>query len=301
MRPARARRERWDRPRTLRTPFPTLRFILNHPLTARRPVAALGRYVGWQLRSRLQQEIEVSWIEGAKLVVRRGMTGATGNLYCGLHECADMAFLLHLLRPGDLFVDVGANVGSYTVLASAVCGARSIAIEPDPLTAQALRRNVEANRMVDRVTVVEAAVGADEGTVSFTTGHDTTNHVARSGEAGTREVPLRTLDRLLTGEDPLLIKIDVEGYEPSVLAGARRVIEGDRLAAVIAETVDAAMRSELAQAGFVEARYEPVQRKIVTGRAGPAAAEGNRLFVRENLIRGRLEAAPHRRIAGVAV
>ncbi|MBB5751891.1 FkbM family methyltransferase [Prosthecomicrobium pneumaticum] len=264
-------------------------------------MAALGRYVGWQLRSRLQQEIEVSWIEGAKLVVRRGMTGAAGNLYCGLHECADMAFLLHLLRPGDLFVDVGANVGSYTVLASAVCGARSIAIEPDPLTAQALRRNVEANRMVDRVTVVEAAVGADEGTVSFTTGHDTTNHVARSGEAGTREVPLRTLDRLLAGEDPLLIKIDVEGYEPSVFAGARRVIEGDRLAAVIAETVDAAMRSQLAQAGFVEVRYEPFQRKIVSGRAGPAAAEGNRLFVRENLIRGRLEAAPHRRIAGVAV
>ena len=45
-----------------------------------------------------------------------GMTGATGNVYCGLHEFEDMALVLHALRPRDLFVDVGANVGSYTVL-----------------------------------------------------------------------------------------------------------------------------------------------------------------------------------------
>jgi hypothetical protein len=47
-----------------------------------------------------------------------GMTGATGNLYVGLHEFEEMAFLLHFLRPGDLFADVGANVGSYTILAA---------------------------------------------------------------------------------------------------------------------------------------------------------------------------------------
>jgi hypothetical protein len=56
----------------------------------------------------------------------------TGNLYAGLHEFSEMGFLLHLLRQNDLFVDVGANLGSYTVLASAVCQARNIAFEPVP-------------------------------------------------------------------------------------------------------------------------------------------------------------------------
>ena len=45
------------------------------------------------------------------------MHGVTGNVYCGLHDFAEMSFMLHLLRAGDLFADIGANVGSYTVLA----------------------------------------------------------------------------------------------------------------------------------------------------------------------------------------
>jgi hypothetical protein len=105
--------------------LPTLRFIASHPLGSRRPLSAYWRYARWQVESRLCAEVEFNWIEGAKLIARNGMTGATGNIYCGLHEFTDMAFLLHLLRPDDLFVDVGANIGSYTVLASAVCGART--------------------------------------------------------------------------------------------------------------------------------------------------------------------------------
>lgn len=52
------------------------------------------------------------------------MTGATGNIYVGLHEFEDMAFLLHVLRRTDLFVDVGANIGSYTILAGGAAGAK---------------------------------------------------------------------------------------------------------------------------------------------------------------------------------
>jgi len=122
--------------------------------------------------------VEFSWIEGSKLIARNGMTGATGNIYCGLHEFADMAFVLHLLRPDDLFVDVGANVGSYTVLASTVCGARTIAIEPDPETARSLQRNIDANGIGDRVAIVQAAVGDRRGRTHFTVGNDTTNRVA---------------------------------------------------------------------------------------------------------------------------
>ena len=74
------------------------------------------------------------WIGGQRLSIRRGMRGATGNIYVGLHEFADMMLTLNFLREGDLFLDIGANVGSYTVLASGICRAVTWAFEPDPGT-----------------------------------------------------------------------------------------------------------------------------------------------------------------------
>src|SRR4051794_13217694 len=103
-----------------------VRFISSNLLTRGARFKALARVAGWQISGRLQAEIIVPWIANQKLAVKRGMTGATGNIYTGLHEFPDMMFLLHFLRPGDLFLDIGANVGTYTVLASGVCRASSV-------------------------------------------------------------------------------------------------------------------------------------------------------------------------------
>lgn len=138
----------------------TMNFILRHPMNRGRPISAIARFAKWQFVSRFRREVDFTWIAGSKLVVSRGMTGATGNIYCGLHEYVDMAFVLHVLRPGDLFLDVGANVGSYTVLAAAVCGASAITIEPDPTTARYLARNISANNIDTRCTIAQTAVGS---------------------------------------------------------------------------------------------------------------------------------------------
>ena len=128
--------------------FNTLRFITSHPLGRRDKWATVLRYLRWQIGSRIAQgPIAVDFINNTRLLVRPGMTGATGNIYCGLHEFEDMAFLLHFLRPSDLFVDIGANIGSYTILASAVIGAHGIAFEPVPQTFQSLIDNIHLNRI----------------------------------------------------------------------------------------------------------------------------------------------------------
>jgi len=94
-----------------------LRFITRHPLTRNARLATLVRWLRWQVGSRLLPgPVIVPFVNDTGLIVRPGMTGATGNVYCGLHEFEDMALVLHALRLGDLFVDVGANVGSYTAL-----------------------------------------------------------------------------------------------------------------------------------------------------------------------------------------
>lgn len=284
--------------------LPTLRFIASHPLSSRHPLSAYWRYARWQVESRLRDEVVFDWIEGSKLVARNGMTGATGNIYCGLHEFVDMAFLLHLLRPGDLFVDVGANIGSYTVLASAVCGSRSIAIEPDPGTVQSLKRNVDMNGIGDRVTVIEAAVGAAAGTVRFTVGQDTTNRVTGETDEATRQVRVCTLDDILANKDPVLIKMDVEGYEPQVVGGALATLAKPSLAAVITETTDPKIESVLENCGFVRATYQPFERLIAAVPPAPegvSAASNNTRFVRIDQVRERLTTALHRNVASVLV
>src|SRR5476651_2134868 len=110
----------------------TFGFIFAHPLGKRHPVKSILRFIGWQLQSAFSPSglIIKTFVKPVKFYARKGLTGITGNIYTGLHEFNDMAFLLHFLRPGDCFFDIGANVGSYTLLASGVCKATSIAVEP---------------------------------------------------------------------------------------------------------------------------------------------------------------------------
>lgn len=272
-------------------PFKTLCFILGHPFNRGRPLQAVARYAAWQVRSRLASEVEVEWIGGTKLVARHGMTGATGNIYCGLHEFRDMAFVLHALRPGDLFVDVGANIGSYTILASGVYGAHSIAIEPDAGTARHLARNIAANGLEGLVDVKLTAVGEQSGSIAFTTGQDTTNRVATGADRDVQVVPLARLDDLLDGRDPTLIKLDVEGYETQALRGAEKSLANPALLAVLLETVEDEALAALTRHGFVRHGYDPRTRRLLDG--GDAGGEANVLFVRgTGRLQERLSSAP---------
>ena len=105
-----------------------IKFITNHPLNDEHKLSAIIRFAKWQIGSRLVPgAIVYEWINGSKFLVKTGETGLTGNIYTGLHEFPDMSFLLHFLRAEDHFVDIGANVGSYTILACSAIGAASSA------------------------------------------------------------------------------------------------------------------------------------------------------------------------------
>ncbi|HRX63317.1 MAG TPA: hypothetical protein P5260_19180 [Candidatus Competibacter sp.] len=122
----------------------TLSFLLSHPLGQGRKLQILRRYFGWQIGARHGWCL-VRWSANLPTVVTCWFdraTGATGNVYVGLHEFEDMAFVLHFLRAGKLFVDIGANVGSYTMLATACVKARCIAFEPGANGFAWLERNV---------------------------------------------------------------------------------------------------------------------------------------------------------------
>jgi FkbM family methyltransferase len=207
------------------------------------------------------------------------MTGATGNLYCGLHEFFDMMLLLHFLRGNDLFLDIGSNIGSYAILASGGCGASTWAFEPDPDAVTSLKRNVELNSLQRLITVQNIALGRSDCSVPFTVGHDTVNRVANLSDLDVRMVRQRPLDSVIEGRSPAMMKLDVEGYEEEVMAGANKTLENPALKIVVIETVTPNIRTQLNRNGFVEANYEPFSRDLQHGPRTCGIA--NVLFVRD--------------------
>jgi len=227
----------------------------------------------------MQKELIVPWIAGQRLAIRRGMTGATGNVYAGLHEFADMLLALHFLREGDLFLDIGANVGSYTVIGSGVCRASTWAFEPDPNTALALKRNVAINGLDALVTVHELALGATQGETLFTVGLDTINKVAAAGETNVRTIHQERLDALIGAAKPVMIKMDVEGYEEEVLRGASDLLANECLKVIEIETVTSKSVELLLKNHFERAYYDPFNRSL--NREPVGANSNNSVFVRD--------------------
>ena len=274
--------------------------IARHPLNRGTVLDTLLRWLKWQIGSRLVPgPVLVPFVNSHSLLAQAGMTGVTQNIYVGLAEFREMAFLLHVLRPNDLFVDVGANIGAYTILAASV-GCSVIAIEPIEETFRWLRRNVDVNGLSGRVELHLCGVGACQSKLRFTASQDTINHVCTSGESGD-EVEVTTLDALLAGRLPSIMKIDVEGFEFQVLQGARVTLRSKQLQAIIVEVNGLCRRynvaehqisEELRGFGFAPIEYDPFRRAVsLCGEM--QTAHPNVIFVRDKVtIADRVANAP---------
>ncbi len=121
-----------------------------------------------------------------------------------------------------LFVDVGANMGFYSVMAGRQ-GNRVMAIEPNPKAYSCLVDNVTKNLGAGASETYNAVAWSNDGTVRLLEGgYSDTSRVSAEGKRLVRAV---SLDSLLRGAAPSLIKIDAEGSELQVLQGARRTLE----------------------------------------------------------------------------
>lgn len=288
----------------------TLKFIMRHPLNRGRFWTALVIYLRWQIGSRLVPgSVAVPFINGTRLLVKSGMTGATQNIYCGLQEFEDMALVLHTLRPGDIFVDGGANVGSYTILAAGACGAYVTAVEPVPSTFSHLLDNIHLNDVESLVTALNVGLGAVPGQLHFSQDLDTVNHVLNAEESMLSfgiSVPVDTMDAALKGQGPTIIKIDVEGYESEVLKGAIASLASDKLLAVVMELNgsgnrygfdEAKLHMEMLELGFISCAYDPWKRLLTPIKT--KNAEGNTLYVKNiDSLAVRVASAPYRIVHG---
>ena len=268
-----------------------LKYILNHQLTKGQPVQGIFRFVQWQIRSRINSGEHIyTWISDLKLSVKKGMHGATGCIYVGLPEFEDMGFLLHFLNTEDLFIDIGANVGSYTILASGNNNSTSISIEPVPSTFSWLKKNIELNHLNEKVSSFNIGLGDVESVLHFTNGLGTTNHVVDKSFKDAIEVPVKKLDDLVDIDDletDILIKLDVEGFEYNVLIGGQTTLCSDKTKAIIVELngsgnrygfKDSLVDEKLRSFGFSTYSYDPFTKSL---KLIPIFnTEGNTLYIK---------------------
>jgi len=168
---------------------------------------------------------------------RRWVVGAGPHGYwLGTYEADKQRLLQTLLREGDCFFDVGANVRFFTLLASALVGrsGRVVAFEPLPQNLAFLRRHLLLNR-VRNAAVYDAAVSDAAGVVAFAEGDSrSAGRINRSGRLAVRAVTLDDLWRRGEVPAPRAVKIDVEGAEGAVLRGAAGLLSAARPVVVLA-------------------------------------------------------------------
>jgi FkbM family methyltransferase len=168
-------------------------------------------------------------------------------------------------------------------------------------TAARLEYNVVVNALGNLVTVHRVGIGSRPGALRFAVAEDTVNHVTAEDDA--EEFPVETLDHILSHKAPTLIKIDVEGFEPEVLIGAKEVLKSESLLALIVEINGSYRRygfslrdviEPLTNAGFDPCSYDPNSR-ILTGLSAPDTNSANTIFIRDRrAVEARLTTAPPR-------
>jgi FkbM family methyltransferase len=163
------------------------------------------------------------------------LTDATGLCHTYKWERFIWLNILRELKPNDVFWDVGANIGFYSLLASSCPGVIVIAFEPNPATVKVLRKNIELNKRPD-IRVLNIALSESVGMSRFDTiQRDSTSaraHLANEETDGTIEVAANRGDTLVESGDvpkPDVLKIDVEGAEYLVVKGMGDALSSCRL------------------------------------------------------------------------
>ena len=276
--------------------FKIIKFIINHPIGKTNKFKYLYNFFKWQIISKIYKyPIIVNYIQDSKLIVKKSLHSATANMYVGLQEFEEMAFTLHVLKEEDFFCDIGANIGIYSILASKIKKSKTIAFEPDKTAFYYLKNNISINNIEDKVLLNKFALGNFNGNINFSKNLNSENHIINSSDKNIRVVNIQTLNTCITNI-PILIKIDVEGYEYHILQGASEILKNKTLKAIIIELngiakryniQDSSIHNLLLKNNFKLYNYNPFLKKI---SAKKEFSHGNNLYIRDiEFIKNRIQ------------
>lgn len=207
----------------------------NHPITEKNSLFSFFRYYVWfNVFVFFKDEINFNWIKNVKLKIRKGDAGLVGNFYYGLHEFEESLFLLHYARKNDVFLDIGANLGHYSLLLSGIKECKSFAIEPVPSTYERLIHLIEFNKLENLIEPINIGVSDKKGELFFSTDKGTMNRIVSDNYLNKKLVDVKRIDEI-TPNHINILKMDVEGFEKFALEGAHKTLQSEELNVLILE------------------------------------------------------------------
>ncbi len=219
-------------------------------------------------------------------------------VFDGKYEENELNFVENILGGGDFFVDVGCNIGIYTLVAARKVGpfGRVFAFDPNPIVITHLKRSLFMNYLHDRVKVYNVALGDNKEptTIHFSDnclgdasmGLDERSFHAKAlqmlGNATSIEVPQTTLDEVIhPGIDIKFMKVDVEGFEHKVIAGAKRLLTSRAIHYIMLELIDDIDFNEhhknLEAIDFIRSCGYSLHKLLANGRLEPIADISQRM------------------------
>lgn len=199
-------------------------YVFKHPCNRGHRLRAVARAARFRVASRWLKRPCVAQVGAHSRII--AYPGETNSRHAFRHNPPNwpqMGVWQQYLEPGDLFVDVGANIGIYTIFAKDL-GAEVVAVEPTP-NADRVRENLALNGY--GATVLQKAVADRPGRLRMTDDLDSFNHLIDDPDRGI-VVEATTLDDVLA-DRTARVKIDVEGAERLVLEGAGRALSEHRI------------------------------------------------------------------------
>ena len=236
-----------------------------------------------------------------------------GSIYKEWFEQIEQVFLWRYLRPGDIFADVGANIGLYTVISAKRVGPKGkvYSFEPAALPRQRLQENIRLNRF-GNVNILPLALSDKDGWLDIYVpmdGHDAWSSLAKpilGRDIKTDRVEAIAWDTFAERNKvprPTMMKIDVEGWEGHVLKGAIATLSAVEAPLLQVEFTDEAAQAagsscadlyrQLLDFGYMIYRYEPASNRLIP-------AELRKSYPYDNLYATKHLDSDNRRLAGMS-
>jgi FkbM family methyltransferase len=225
-----------------------------------------GRYLHWSWSQRLgKKRLLTEFIDPLHLVVKPTFPTSVKDYIFGLRAFSEMGFLMHFLRKNDFFVDIGANIGTYSLLAAGVSESFVLSFEPDNERREFLKELVDINGLNPLIFVDPRVVSTKEETLIFSEQSVSKNIYVEAG------VPRSavSIDSLELEQIPIMIKIDAKGFALEVIQGMRGMLDEDNLRVVLCSFCDSIepelkdlIREIILSKGFKICTYDPLKRSL---------------------------------------
>lgn len=269
----------------------------KNPLTEKTYFFALARYLFFNTFYK-KKELKFNWIENLKLKIKKGDAGIVGNYYYGLYEFEESIFLLHFIEKDDYFLDIGANLGHFSLLLSGVKKCKSIAIEPLPDVYNNFVKLIKLNKLENLIEPLNIGLSNVESNLYFSTDKSTMNCIVDESYKNKLKIQVKTIDGIIKNEIPIAIKIDVEGYEKFVFDGAKKIMSNSNLKILIVELNNSGIKygidddeiyKTISNYGFKPYSYNFKSKKLIE-LDGYNKHKFNTLFIRDiSFVEKRLE------------